>query len=126
MCPQSEFIFNLFIEKYSWHVTIIYPLKVTSIWTTFDFAASNSVPFFGRPSFVRSSTLPFILPPAADAMARVMAMQDSLGQCRSHVVHNQRVSIYIDNEALQLESGNTRTLDLMNSDFLGESSTLAD
>jgi hypothetical protein len=110
-----------FIEKCSWHVTITYPLKVTGIWITFDFAASKFVPFFGRPGFVRSPTPPFILPPSADAMARAMAMQDSPEQRRSHVVHDQRVSVYIDNEALQSESGNTRTIDLMNSDSSGES-----
>jgi hypothetical protein len=124
MCPQSEFIFYLFIEKCSWHVTITYPLEVTGIWTTFDFAASNFVPFFGRLGFVRTSKShsPFILPPLADAMARAMAMQDSPEQRHSHVVHDQKVSVYIDNEALQSESGNTRTIDLMNSDSLGESS----
>ena len=71
-------------------MTITYLLEVTGIWATFDFATSNSVPFFGRPSFVQSPTPPFILPSSADAMARAMAMQDSPEQRRSHVVHDQR------------------------------------
>jgi hypothetical protein len=103
-------------------VAITYPLEVTGIWTTFDFTASKFVPFFGRPGFVQSPTPPFILPPSADAMARAMAMQDSPEQRRSHVVHDERASVYFDNEALQSKSGNTRTIDLMNYDSSGESS----
>jgi hypothetical protein len=72
--------------------------------------------------FLKSPSPTYDLPPSTDAMARVQAMQSSPVPRQSRAPHDPRASIFIDNEAAELQSRRTRNIYFMNPEISGESS----
>jgi hypothetical protein len=84
-------------------------------------AAIYSWSYLGRRTLSKSPSPPYYLPPTAEAMARAWALQSSPEERRSRVSSNRRASIYVDDQAVDSESDNTMTVDLMYSESSGES-----
>jgi hypothetical protein len=77
------------------------PLEKELSQTLLSTAARNWEPNFGYSEIPRSPSPTYTLPPAADTMARAMALQISLEQQCTRSSYDRRICQYIDSEALE-------------------------